>query len=72
MTLKPELVVKICSNGLTLPLLAYTKRHLGDRLDIGAVDTWSHDTYRKRLAVITAETRDKVTEWSRRHFSPHK
>ncbi|MFC8383560.1 hypothetical protein [Nocardia sp. NPDC057272] len=62
-TLKPELVVKICGNGLTIPLLAYTKRHLGDRLDIGAVDTWSHDTYRKRLAVITAETRDKVTEW---------
>ncbi|MBF6331891.1 hypothetical protein [Nocardia transvalensis] len=61
-TLKPELVIRICGNGLTLPLFAYTKRHLGDKLDIGAL-AWSQDTYRKRLAVITAETRDKVSEW---------
>ncbi|MEV0246884.1 hypothetical protein AB0H76_09885 [Nocardia sp. NPDC050712] len=62
LTLKPELVVKICGNGLTLPMFAFTKRHLGDKLDVGAVG-WSQDTLRKRLAVITAETRDKVREW---------
>ncbi|MFI2478773.1 hypothetical protein [Nocardia xishanensis] len=60
-TLKPELLVRICGNGLTLPMFAYTKRHVGDRLEIGG--SWSQDTYRKRLAVITAETRDKVAEW---------
>ncbi|WP_228823832.1 hypothetical protein [Nocardia blacklockiae] len=62
-TLKPELVIEICGNGLTLPLFAYTKRHLGDKLDLGTVGGWSQDTYRKRLSVITAETRDKVSEW---------
>lgn len=62
-TLKPELVIQICGNGLTLPLFSYTKRHLGDKLDLGAVGGWSQDTYRKRLSVITAETRDKVAEW---------
>ncbi|MEV0768625.1 hypothetical protein [Nocardia salmonicida] len=62
-TLKPELVIQVCGNGLTLPLFAFTKRHLGDKLDIGTVGAWSQDTYRKRLAVLTAETRDKVAEW---------
>ncbi|GAA5091408.1 hypothetical protein [Nocardia iowensis] len=62
-TLKPELFIRICGNGLTLPLFAYTKRHLGDKLDTGTVGGWSQDTYRKRLSVITAETRDKVSEW---------
>ncbi|WP_181699027.1 hypothetical protein [Nocardia sp. GTS18] len=62
-TLKPELVVQVCGNGLTVPLFAFTKRHLGDKLDVGTVGAWSQDTYRKRLAVITAETRDKVAEW---------
>ncbi|MFC9965622.1 hypothetical protein ACFVH4_15445 [Nocardia ignorata] len=60
-TIKPELLVQICGNGLTLPLFAFTKRHVGDRLEVGG--TWSQDTQRKRLAVITAETRDKVSEW---------
>ncbi|WP_194838760.1 hypothetical protein [Nocardia sp. XZ_19_369] len=62
-TLKPELFIRICGNGLTLPMFAYTKRHLGDKLDTGTIGGWSQDTYRKRLAVITAETRDKVSEW---------
>ncbi|WP_280477147.1 hypothetical protein [Nocardia asiatica] len=67
-TLKPELVVEICGNGLTLPLFAFTKRHVGDRLEIGGTRSWSQDTQRKRLAVITAETRDKVTEWMSPEF----
>ncbi|ATL67414.1 hypothetical protein [Nocardia terpenica] len=62
LTLKPELVVQICGNGLTLPLFAHTRKHLGERLDTGTV-AWSQDTYRKKLSVITAETRDKVSEW---------
>ena len=61
-TLKPELLVQICGNGLTLPLFTSTRRHLGERLETG-VGVWSQDTQRKRLAVLTAETRDKVAEW---------
>ncbi|MGS2807761.1 hypothetical protein [Nocardia sp. MW-W600-9] len=67
-TLKPELMVQICGNGLTLPLFAFTKRHVGDRLEIGGTRAWSQDTQRKRLAVITAETRDKVSEWMSPEF----
>ncbi|MGW5441567.1 hypothetical protein [Nocardia asteroides] len=67
-TLKPELMVQICGNGLTLPLFAFTKRHVGDRLELGATRAWSQDTQRKRLAVITAETRDKVSEWMSPEF----
>ncbi|WP_280394613.1 hypothetical protein [Nocardia brasiliensis] len=61
-TLKPELVIQICGNGMTLPLFTYRKTHLGEKLSVGAVE-WSQDTYRKELAVITAKTRDKVNEW---------
>ncbi|MBF6370276.1 hypothetical protein IU469_31900 [Nocardia puris] len=67
-TLKPELVIQICSNGLTLPLFAYTKRHVGDRLELGGTRSWSQDTQRKRLQVITAETRDKISEWMSPEF----
>ncbi|MBL1080213.1 hypothetical protein JK358_38045 [Nocardia sp. 2] len=60
--LTPELVVQICGNGLTIPMFAHTHRHVGERLDAGTV-SWSQDTLRKKLAVITAETRDRVAEW---------
>ncbi|WP_306357887.1 MULTISPECIES: hypothetical protein [unclassified Nocardia] len=60
--LTPELVVRICGNGLTIPMFAHTHRHVGERLDTGTV-SWSQDTLRKKLAVITAETRDRVAEW---------
>lgn len=60
--LTPELVIQICGNGLTLPVFAHTHRHVGERLDTGTV-SWSQDTLRKKLAVITAETRDRVAEW---------
>ncbi|QBS44933.1 hypothetical protein DMB37_37475 [Nocardia sp. CS682] len=61
-TLKPELVIQICGNGLSLPLFTYRKNHIGEKLDTGTI-RWSQDTYRKELAVITAKTRDKVSEW---------
>ncbi|WP_327138938.1 hypothetical protein [Nocardia sp. NBC_01327] len=60
--LTPELVVQVCGNGLTVPMFAHTHRHVGERLDAGAV-SWSQDTLRKKLAVITAETRDHVAQW---------
>ncbi|MFJ4649667.1 hypothetical protein ACIP5Y_00170 [Nocardia sp. NPDC088792] len=60
--LTPELVVQVCGNGLTIPMFAHTHRHVGERLETGTV-SWSQDTLRKKLAVITAETRDRVAEW---------
>ncbi|TVT27907.1 hypothetical protein FNH05_30675 [Amycolatopsis rhizosphaerae] len=61
-TIKPELYVKICRNGLTLPLLGIRKMHQGVKMEQGSV-TWSRDTQNKHLAVITAQTRDAVREW---------
>jgi hypothetical protein len=61
-TIKPELFVKICRNGLTLPLLGLRKMHQGVKMEQGSV-TWSRDTQNKHLAVITAQTRDAVREW---------
>jgi hypothetical protein len=61
-TIKPELFVKICRNGLTLPLLGIRKMHQGVKMEHGSV-TWSRDTQNKHLAVITAQTRDAVGEW---------
>jgi hypothetical protein len=61
-TLKPELFVRICRNGLTLPLLAQRKVHLGAKLEQGPV-AWSLDTQNKQLSVITAQTRDLVRDW---------
>ncbi|RJO77701.1 hypothetical protein D5S18_08195 [Nocardia panacis] len=60
--LTPELVVQVCGNGLTLPMFTHSRKHIGERIEAGAIG-WSQDTYRKRLAVITAETRDRVSEW---------
>ncbi|PXX53425.1 hypothetical protein DFR70_12736 [Nocardia tenerifensis] len=65
-TLTPEVVIQICGNGLTMPMFSSTRRHIGDQLEIG--QAWSQDTYRKKLAVITAETRDKVAEWLSAEF----
>jgi hypothetical protein len=61
-TLKPELFVRICRNGLTLPALAFRKVHLGQRMEGGAI-SWSQDTVKKQLDVISAQARDHVREW---------
>ncbi|QFZ20552.1 hypothetical protein [Saccharothrix syringae] len=60
--LKPELYVRICRNGLTLPALAYRRVHLGQKMEGGTVG-WSQDTVKKQLDVIAAQARDHVREW---------
>jgi hypothetical protein len=60
--LMPRLVVNLCKNGLTIPLLAENRVHLGSRLNEGSV-VWSDDTNRKMLDVITGKTRDLVKLW---------
>lgn len=61
-TLKPELYVRICRNGLTLPAMAFRKVHLGQRMEGGTV-SWSQDTVKKQLDVIAAQARDHVRRW---------
>lgn len=61
-TIKPELFVRLCRNGLTLPLLGERRMHLGAKMEHGSV-TWSLDTQRKQLEVISAKTRDAVRGW---------
>ncbi|WP_053716966.1 hypothetical protein [Saccharothrix sp. NRRL B-16348] len=61
-TLKPELFVRICRNGLTLPALAFRKVHLGQKMEGGTI-SWSQDTVKKQLDVIAAQARDHVREW---------
>ncbi len=61
-TIKPELYVKMCRNGYTLPLLGDSKMHLGAKQEPGSV-TWSLDTQRKQLDVLAAKTRDLVAKW---------
>jgi hypothetical protein len=56
----PRLVVQICSNGMVITRDAMRAVHLGSRLDDGVI-TWTGDTQRKNLDLITAKARDAVT-----------
>lgn len=55
----PRITVKVCQNGLTITKDATREVHLGSKLDEGII-TWSADTERKNLQLITAQTRDAV------------
>lgn len=59
-SLMPEIVIEACKNGLTLPLLGVRKVHLGDRMDEGI---WNAEVQERRLALITAQAKQKVSEW---------
>lgn len=61
-TLKPELFVEVCKNGLTLPMFGVGKRHIGSKLETGTVK-WTLDTQKKNLALVSARARDAVAEW---------
>jgi hypothetical protein len=57
--LVPEIVVRVCKNGLTITRDACKAIHLGGKLDDGVV-RWSADTQTKLLALVTAQARDAV------------
>lgn len=61
-SIMPRLVVKVCGNGLTLPLLAKRVIHAGAALDEGTVD-WSADVRRKQLELIQATARETVAHF---------
>ncbi|EFC79709.1 hypothetical protein [Parafrankia sp. EUN1f] len=58
-SITPRLVVQVCNNGLTIARDAMRQVHLGARLEEGTV-SWSRDTQRKALALVTAKVRDSV------------
>jgi hypothetical protein len=55
----PRIVVRICRNGLTFPMDAFARQHLGAKLDAGVIK-WGDDTQQKNLDVVTLQARDAV------------
>jgi hypothetical protein len=66
-SIKPSIVVQVCSNGLTLDAAAFAKRHLGAKLDEDAI-TWSDETQRRNVELITSMTTDAVHAFMSREF----
>lgn len=58
-TITPRMLVRVCTNGLTVAKDAMRAVHLGGRQEEGAI-RWSDDTNRKSLALVTARTKDAV------------
>jgi hypothetical protein len=56
----PRMIVQVCANGMTLTKDAMRAVHLGARLDDGPI-SWSADTQRRNLDLITAKCADAVT-----------
>jgi hypothetical protein len=57
----PRFVYEVCTNGQTITKDAVKKRHAGERLENDGVITWTSDTQKKNLDLITAKTRDVVS-----------
>lgn len=63
----PRLIVKVCSNGMTITKDAMKAVHLGTKMDEGLIN-WSKDTVDKQLAVVTARARDAVATFLDRDY----
>jgi hypothetical protein len=61
-SLLPQIIVRICKNGLTFTEDAFGRTHLGAAMEEGIVE-WSADTRDKNLALVTAQTRDAVAQF---------
>lgn len=61
-TVTPELLLKVCRNGLVIKDDTFGKRHVGGKLDEGVI-AWSADTQRKQLEVVAAQSRDAVRQF---------
>ncbi len=58
-TITPQIVVQVCTNGLTITKDALGKTHLGAKLDEGVI-RYSEETQARNLSLITSQTRDAV------------
>lgn len=59
-TITPQVVVQVCSNGMTVKKDALRSVHLGSKQEEGVI-RWSQDTLQKGLDLVTARTRDAVS-----------
>jgi hypothetical protein len=59
-TITPELVVQICTNGMTIRRDALRNVHLGGQLDHGVI-RYSSETMQANLELITSTARDAVS-----------
>jgi len=58
-SLAPQVIVQVCTNGMTVAKDAVRAVHLGSKLDEGVIK-WSDDTARKQAELVVAKTRDAV------------
>lgn len=55
----PRIVYEVCSNGTTITKDAFSRRHVGEKLDEGVIK-WSRATQIKNLELIKSQTADAV------------
>ena len=58
-SIKPQVIIQVCSNGMTITKDALRAVHVGSRLEDGLI-RWTADTARKNVELVTAKTRDAV------------
>ncbi|MER7982474.1 DUF932 domain-containing protein [Streptomyces sp. NPDC095817] len=63
----PRVVMQVCTNGLTMPMDVMRAVHVGAKHDEGVV-SWSVETQRKELEVITSKTADAVKTFLSRDY----
>ncbi|MFE2302741.1 DUF932 domain-containing protein [Streptomyces sp. NPDC059445] len=63
----PRVVMQVCTNGLTLPMDVMRAVHVGAKHGEGVV-SWSQETQKKELAVITSKTADAVRTFLSRDY----
>jgi len=66
-TITPRAVIQVCRNGLTQTTDVMRAVHLGGKQDEGVV-SWSGQTQRKTLELITAKTTDAVTTFLSKEY----
>lgn len=66
----PQLIVQICSNGMTLNKYALSAVHLGAKQPVGPIN-WSADTQAAETNLIIKQARDAVTQFLNPDFVAH-
>ncbi|MEU8952492.1 DUF932 domain-containing protein [Streptomyces sp. NPDC048489] len=66
-SITPRAVIQVCTNGLTMTQDVMRAVHIGAKHDEGVV-SWSEETQRKELAVITSKTADAVRTFLSRDY----
>lgn len=60
--IKPQIVVQVCTNGMTIDAAKVRRVHMGARLDEGEIK-WSDETQQRNLDLIKSQTADAVTQF---------